>query len=292
MQSVHVSSFLRKMMNASISTLASYLEPPVPYNEEYWIISQAILVLVTLIDMYLFKAIVVYLWKLKKKKNREQLRVLLGISLLAVIMAMGRFASNQAVAFLGWQTDELCFTSFAVSVVFYSASISPVYIFLWMRQHSFYSNKQMKSLYNRKIACASYFCLFLLVVGWIVLTVIYLLPEVTGWDYGATQDGCKDKNDEQDFELLPILVNLVGGFGQLSLLALLLYPLLKVKANNKRMSVKKSPNRGASKKKKNKVGLQKENVFEPEFNNSECIAILVRGYHQVFTYFKGYNNEV
>ena len=235
-------------MNVSNSTQA-YLEPPIPYGETYWIISETFLIFVTLVDLYFFKSIICYLWKLRKKKNRGQLRVLLGLGLSAVVMAMGRFAANQAVAFLGWQTDELCFNSFAVSVVFYSSSISPVYIFLWMRQHSFYTSKQMPTLNNNKIKCLSYACLSLLVVGWIVLTVVYLLPEVTGWEYAATQDGCKDKNDEQDFELLPILVNLFGGMGQLSLLGLLLYPLLKVKSNNKRMSVRKSSRNQQTKKK-------------------------------------------
>ena len=256
------------MMNVTNAT-AVFIEPSRPYNEAYWIISETILILITLIDLYFLKSIVSYFWKLKKKKNREQLRFLLGLSLVAVIMTLGRLASNQALAVLGWQTDQFCYAFFSSSIVFYSASISPVYIFLWMRQHSFYSNKQMQVLNNRKIVFVSYACLSLLVVSWIVLSVVYLLPEVTGWEYAATPEGCRDKNDEQDFELLPILVNLVGGMGQLSLLGLLLYPLLKVRTNHRRMSGKKT--NSSQKQKERNSEAEEKDVGKSDYNSSKWL---------------------
>ena len=207
-----------------------------PYNETYWIISEVILIPTTLLCLYYLKSLVSYLRTKKGKKNRGQLKLLLVLNIIATILALGRFAADQVVAVLGWRTDNLCFYSVSVSFELYSASISPVYIFLWTRQHSFYSNKQLQTINNRKIIVIGYACLALLIVGWITLSVVYVLPSVTGWQYVASQEGCRDINDEQDVELLPILVFLIAGLGQLSLLALLLYPLLKYRTKNTRMN--------------------------------------------------------
>ena len=219
-------------MNDSNSSVEN--SPPQPYNETYWIISQAILMPITLLCILYLKSLIFYLRKQRNRRNRKQLRILLLLNIVATAVALSRFISDQIVAFLGWQTDDLCFYSVSVSVELYSASFAFVYIFLWLRQYSFYSNKQLQTISNRKVLYVANGFLALLVVGWVILCVLFLLPSVTGWEYSASLEGCRDINDEQDIEILPIAVNLIAGLGQISLLALLLYPLLKYRIKHKR----------------------------------------------------------
>ena len=250
--------------------------PPRPYNQVYWITSEAVLGVLTLIDLYLLKSVIAYLAKVRKNKRNSQLKTLLWINLTAIIFALGRLASDQVVAFLGWQTDDWCFYSVACSFVLFSTSICAVYAFLWVRQHAFYSNKQLKAINSKKLSIFGYVCLAFLVIGAIVLTVFYLLPSVTGWNYAATNNGCKDANNEQDFEILPFVLNLVGGVGQISLLFLLLYPLMKCKKQKKgstssqdRKAVPKSPK--VTKQKKNlhsNAPVLQNEVFSDDFRSA------------------------
>lgn len=205
-----------------------------PYGETYWLASQVVFSFLFFVSFYIFFCLVVYVWKMKKDKKRKHLRQLLMLNILAVAMTFGRLVSDELVATLGWQADDYCLNFVRVSLVFYSASISPVYIVLWKRQHAFYSNKQLQSAKSKNFIFLSYACLVLLVFGWIIITIIYLVPSLNGWKYEATVDGCRDVNDEQDIEIILILTNMVGGLGQIFLLGLLLYPLLKCKQSQKK----------------------------------------------------------
>ena len=105
-----------------------------------------------------------------------------------------------------------------------------------MRQHYLNSNKQSQSAEKRKkLVFHSYICLFLLVIGWIIISVVHVTPEVTGWRYEATREGRRDTNDEAGFEIIPMLTNVQGALGQVFLLSLLLYPLLKSKKSQKEL---------------------------------------------------------
>ena len=201
--------------------------PPSPYAEDYWIFSQTVLGILILISCYILICLGVYVWKNRKDRKGKYVRKLLLFNILAIVMALGRLISDELVAFLGWQTTNYCFYFISGSILFYSASTCPVYILLWMRQHKFYSNKQLSSKKNKKFVYLSKICLFLLVFGWIIITVVHLVPSITGWRYEATNEGCRDANDQQDFEIIPMLSNALGALGQIFLLSLLLYPLLK-----------------------------------------------------------------
>ena len=210
--------------------------PPSPYAEGCWIFSQIVFVLLILISCYILVCLGVYVWKNRKDRKGKFVRKLLLINILAIVMALGRFISNELVAFLGWQTTNYCFYSITASLVFHSATVCPVYVLLWMRQHKFYSNKQLQSGKKRKkFIYLSYICLFLLVIGWIIISVVQVIPEVTGWRYEATNEGCRDTNDEAGFEIIPMLGNALGASGQVFLLSLLLYPLLKSKKSQKEL---------------------------------------------------------
>ena len=209
--------------------------PPSPYNENYWIFSQIVLVILILISCYILVCLGTYMQKNKKLRKQKKFPLRPSLNILAVVMALGRLISDEMVAFLGWKTNDYCFYFISVSFLFYSASTCPVYIILWMRQHKFYSNKQQLIITKnrKKFVYLGKICLFLLVIGWIVISVVHLVPNITGWRYEATNEGCRDANDQQDFEIIPMLSNALGALGQVFLLSLLLYPPLKWKKSQK-----------------------------------------------------------
>ena len=199
---------------------------PSPYGEDYWIFSEIVFVILILINCYFLVCLVAYVWKIRKDRKQNNLRLQLLLNILAVVMTLGRLISNQIIAFLGWQTTNYCLSSITASLVFYSASTCPVYVLLWIRQHSLNSETRLQAEKRKKFVYLSYICLFLLVSGWIIISVVQVIPEVTGWKYEATNEGCRDTNDEAGFEIIPMLGNVLGASGQVFLLSLLLYPLL------------------------------------------------------------------
>ena len=77
-----------------------------------------------------------------------------------------------------------------------------------------------------------------MLVSGVVVCVLHVIPSVTGWDMRATRSGCKDVNNQEYFQLIPLLALFLTVTFQVSLLALFLYPLL-----NKKMSGYSSPRR-------------------------------------------------
>jgi len=221
--------------------------PPLPYAEPYWIASEAVLVILTLGTIYLLYAMTYYACKLEKKNTTKRLVI---ICIVSVAAGLARLTSDHTVAFLGWQSDLKCRITSSVSVAFYSCSIYPVYVFLWYRQNAFYSSQTLKHLLNRHVQNISYATLSVLAGGGLIVTVLFQIPSVTGWDFRATSTGCRDAHDTQDVEVLPLMVILISTLGQVSLLGLLLYPLITTKRKQERMSqssiVRPSPKRQLS----------------------------------------------
>ena len=173
--------------------------------------------------------------KLGKEINKRKEKFLYQMCMLSVVMALGRLLADHTVAFLGWQSDALCVMSVSVSFVFYSCSLYPVYIFLWVKQSIFYFNPVLFHVLNPFVTLLSYGTLFLMVVGGLIITVLFVLPEVTGWEYQASPEGCKDVQDNAaDFELIPAIMVIFIVIFQLCLLALFLYPLLTRKTKRTR----------------------------------------------------------
>ena len=81
-----------------------------------------------------------------------------------------------------------------------------------------------------------------MLISGVVVCVLHVIPSVTGWDYRATDTGCRDVNSQEYFQLLPLIAVFLTVTFQVSLLALFLYPLL-----NKKMSNYSSPSRASAK---------------------------------------------
>ena len=204
-----------------------------PYHEAYWIASEVILCCVGSYFLYLFVAISVYSWK-QKTMPREK-RTLLFLVIVCLFFSIGRIISDEVVAFLAWNSDSYCFIGVSVSVALYYGCFMSVMVFLWLRQNYFYANPILIKLLSKKVLYFSKATLCFLVLGGVAVVVLFQIPSATGWVYKATPTGCRDDNDQQDFELIPFTFLLITIIGQIALLWLLVYPLLVRKKNQKRI---------------------------------------------------------
>ncbi|CAK8676649.1 unnamed protein product [Clavelina lepadiformis] len=217
------------MLNATVP-------PPEPYNEQYWIISEVFILCTGLLDLYYLVCLMPYACSLKQKGEHKRLVLL---SVLSTVIIMARLITDQIVAFLGWRADIYCVGSVSASFVLYAASIGPVYLFLWLRQNAFFSKPQLQHLACNTLKYTSWATLFIVVASATVVCIIYPIPSVTGWSYQATAQGCRDVNDTEDLEAMPLIINGIAFAGQISLLLLLVYPLISSKKRQKRFA---SPN--------------------------------------------------
>ena len=217
-----------------------------PYTEVYWISCEAILVIIFLITLYLLVCLLRYANITKCRPGKEitgsrKGTILFQMCLLSVVMAIGRLVADQVVAILGWQSNAGCSNAVATSAVFYSLSLYPVYIFLWLRQSIFYASPVLLHVLNPTITFASWLTLIFMLFGGAVITVFYVVPDLNGWNYAASPTGCRDISDLSGFELVPTLLVCFTVCFQISLLGLFVYPLLSEKTQRYRNAFKNSP---------------------------------------------------
>ena len=218
-----------------------------PYQEIYWIVSEAILVVVSIITLYLLVCLLRYASLTKCQPGKEitgsrKGKTLYQMCLISVIMAIGRLIADQVVAFLGWQTDSNCSSAVATSAVFYSLSLYPVYIFLWLRQSIFYASPVLSHVLNPAITVSSWLTLIFMIVGGAVITVFYVVPDINGWHYVASASGCRDISDLSGFELVPTILVCFTVCFQVSLLGLFIYPLFSEKTQRYRKACRNPRN--------------------------------------------------
>ncbi|CAK8676650.1 unnamed protein product [Clavelina lepadiformis] len=226
-------------INVAENTMTAFsFTPKPPYEEIYWIASEVIISAVLLVATYLLISVSAYTTQVEKKKTTK---ILLYLVIATLVTGIGRFVANQVVAFLGWQKDTYCVVSTSISFFLYSVSSCPIYVFLWLRQNTFYSDSRLRQLVNKKVHYISKLSLFLIIATAGSVTILFQIPSITGWDYRATDTGCRDTNDQRDLEILPLLVLVVVLFSQLLLLSLLVYPLVLTKRRQERMLASKQP---------------------------------------------------
>jgi len=224
-----------------LSSSALKLYPP--FKELYWIVCEGVLIFITLVTLYLLICLFRYANITKCKPGKEitgsrKGTTLFQMCLLSVIMAIGRLVADQAVAFVGWQNDSGCSNAVTSSAVFYSLSLYPVYIFLWLRQSIFYASPVLSHVLNPAITFASWLTLIFMLFGGAVITVFYVVPELNGWHYVASSTGCRDISDLSGFELVPTILVCFTVCFQFSLLGLFIYPLLSEKTQRYRNALR------------------------------------------------------
>ena len=173
-------------------------------------------------------------WGNSKKKNVDKLSAgrVLTAALISAIMTFGRLITSQFVYNLGYsdmQCEEISDSSY---IVYCLASFS-VYMFLWIRQSIFYTNRMLNTNFSKGLKFFSYLSIVLITLGG--LSVI-LLGTITK-EYYTSQSGCIYQSASEGSEFLLVLVcGLVLLAGQAGLVGLFVYPLRKHQTGKKCLS--------------------------------------------------------
>lgn len=240
MELTSINEVTQSISNASVKPFV----PPPPFSEPYWIICEIVLTIATVLSIYLCFCLAKFAIRTGCKPGRElrgkQGRLLFQTLLVSVSMTIGRCLSDQMVSLIGWQSDEKCRITVSISFVFYSLALYPVYIFLWLRQSIFYASPVLSSVLNPVVTVFSWMILVGMILGGAIITVSFVLPDLSGWHYAASETGCRDVSDVSDFEVIPAVLLGFTIFIQICLLALFVYPLISKKTLKYRESRKKT----------------------------------------------------
>ena len=220
------------MSNTSTLPSVTPLQRSPPYSHYYWSTSATLLNFVALFLFYLgvnlVRYFIVVLQEFGQRVVTKKSLALYGLCFFSVLMAFGRNIANQVVAFVGWKSDALCEFTVKTSYIFYSLSLTGIFIFLWLQQNIFYSNSLLMSIIHPSLVMISWLSLLFILCSAVFLTVYFVNEDLTGWKFAATPLGCEEVSRNPDDTILIVLVAFTV-FTQLFLLSLFLYPLLASK---------------------------------------------------------------
>lgn len=220
--------------------------PEPPYLKKYWLVCESLLVILTVVALYLTVRLMQYACdrKFNSKTGREiaQKKWLKGLCATSSLAFVLRLISNHFVAFLGWQSDELCYATVTASTVMFCVALYPIYIFLWVRQSIFYTNPVIRKGLNVWVTRISWFTLVFMILTGLTIPFLYNIPAVTGWEYRVTEEGCMEVS-EDSVELIPAISAAFTIIFQIVLLGLFTYPLLSKEMAKFRAPKSASPNK-------------------------------------------------
>ena len=144
--------------------------------------------------------------------------------ILLTVFCLIRYIVSAIHMTIGFRENEdcLCNAFDDITTCFYSAVLFTSYIFLWLRQRAFYTNKMLNFTYSKCLRIFSFACIFLLFASAFSAMVFVILPN----NHFPTPNGCiyKPSNDDNRLQYLIALV-LVVVVGQTTLLGLFVYAL-------------------------------------------------------------------
>ncbi|CAK8675855.1 uncharacterized protein LOC143460542 [Clavelina lepadiformis] len=207
--------------------------PPPFLGDIAWVTCEAIHLICILIALYVLYALLHYrAIKINNKKGSARHRKggewLENLCMIGIVAALCRFANNQALLLTWWNSDTRCSTLLNLSIALYFIAMHPVYLFLWVRQRIFYSNRALKHLYGKTVRFLSWAAL----VCFISVTILCMVLFVVDPENSATGRVCKNASNYQDtnqhFQGVKVntMAGLLAGGIQLSFLALFLYPIM------------------------------------------------------------------
>jgi len=170
---------------------------------------------------------IIYEFKNRREQHQEN-KVVSAISwwwtILLLLSVLPRLAATLSLAFVGYtETPEasfLCEVIMDISIAAYGLGVFTTYLCLWLRQRALYSQPLLQEMYTALVRCLSWGLMTCLTVADVAAVVIYLLPKA----YAGSRYGCI--NIEKSLYNVPHYVTIGTQItGQLSLLALFLYPL-------------------------------------------------------------------
>ncbi|XP_018673399.2 uncharacterized protein LOC108951117 [Ciona intestinalis] len=203
------------------------------YTNVDWIVPTIINALLILLALWITFSVTHYgiktgKWCTTAKRKSQQLSagVIYSSVVLCAVMAILRYVTSFATFHLGIGEDKdyECEIISDMSFAMYCLVTACVYLFLWLRQRTFYANKMLNVSYNRFlrfVSASSFLVIFFSGLGAIVVTS-------TPVSYPSSTRGCTYKPSYNTVETIGWAVSVaLLVLSQLVLIALFVYPLMR-----------------------------------------------------------------
>ena len=200
-----------------------------------WLLPEIINALLTLITVWLTVSLIHYgisakKWRRGIQSNIEKLNAgwILACAVLCSFATLFRLINSQFVINVGFTSnhdfDIDCEIVSDSSVIIYGISVLTVYLFLWLRQSVFYSNRMLPTNYGKTLRFLSWLSIFLIFAGGLAAVLVNIIPS----NYKASVIGCTYEPIDSDYDAMLFGVS-VGALltGQITLVGLFIYPLHK-----------------------------------------------------------------
>ena len=234
-----------KMTISNISfNLTRNLDGPDFFNKS-WIFAQMFNTLFIIGTLWDLIAFITYAtrndkWKRSNKKNRKNSN-LLTVATLCPCLLIIRLLGTQALILVGEaagldsQGDRMCEIVFDFSIVMFSFSTLPVYVFLWYRQKMLYSQASLKKLNTKTVKFFSNLFMVLLFLGGGSSCFIKTLPV----SYQNSNFGCVQRTGKKANHLANYITAVTLIISQVILFSLFIHP-LRLHGKGAKASLKRS----------------------------------------------------
>ena len=216
-------------MNSNNLTTASYIR----WQHWNWILPETVNIISILITLWILFSLIYYgnkskMWVTKNKKNFEKLNTgfILMAAVLCAVMALFRFISSQFVFNIGFSVTENkhCKIVFDASSVSFCLACWAVFIYLWVRQLVFYTNRMLNIDFSKGLRFFSYLSIILISLHGLGSILANTIP-IKGM---STLKGCVFIPLDSTTSAIAVMLGSLGMlFGQIILVGLLIYPLHK-----------------------------------------------------------------
>ena len=196
-----------------------------------WILPITVIAIANVVEVWILMSLIHYGLKTKKWKTRKQncggkvssrnqYTALVACAAFCLIFSTLSLINIS----VGFDLDEnsMCDLLADAAVVFYSFIQAAVFIFLWLRQRSFYTNQMLNVTYSKPARVFSVISIIMFLFAGTILTVLFVYPN----DHFSSLNGCVRKPNAVILSAW-IFVVLVLIFGQTTLLGLFFYALTK-----------------------------------------------------------------
>ena len=167
-------------------------------------------------------------WSGKQKRNADKLNAgwIYTSVVICAIMAVIRFITSQIAHNVGFGTNELSICEKINDALFveYACVLFCNFVFLWLRQRTFYTNKMLNFGYNKILKFLSRSSIFILLGPGLGVTFVNTIPA----NYLSSPIGCRYDSASRSLNAWSwALCAIIPVIGQVLMLVLLVYPLSK-----------------------------------------------------------------
>ena len=203
-----------------------------------WIVPEIVNSIFILMTLWIITSLIYYgnkskKWVTTKERNSEKLNAgyILMAAVLCAVTALLRFTASQFVFNIGFSygEDEKCKIAENAAITTFCLATFCVYIYLWIRQIVFYTNRMLYTEFSKGVRFFSCLSIILIFLGGLGAMFINTIPT----KYQSTSMGCVYVSLDSFLTIVSVIVSsLVLLAGQITLVSLLFYPLHRLGNKN------------------------------------------------------------